>query len=98
MIPLDTTTCESEPIRTPGAVQPHGAVLVLGRDSGVIEAASESCLPLLGWRAESILGHSFASLIGEVAAASLLGLPADGAQPLFPLRRNGRLLQLRPSH
>jgi light-regulated signal transduction histidine kinase (bacteriophytochrome) len=41
--PQLVSSCEAEPIRYPGAVQPHGALLVFDPASGVIEAASESC-------------------------------------------------------
>jgi len=99
MTPLDTTSCESEPIRYPGAVQPHGALVVLAPEGDVVEAASESCASLLGLAAEAMLGHSFARLIGETIPAERLA-PADdeGARPPIPLTRNGVPLRLRPSH
>lgn len=37
---IDTTHCESEPIRFSGAIQPHGVLLVVDPQSGAIAAAS----------------------------------------------------------
>jgi len=82
---INLTNCESEPIRFPGAIQPHGALLVLQAESGLIEAASESCLALLGHSAESLLGQPLARLFGQAAAADLLQQPLGGLCPLLPL-------------
>jgi len=71
--------CESEPIRYPGAVQPHGALLVLAAGSERIEAASDSCAQLLGRPAASLLGQSLDSVFGASAQAALL-LPTASVQ------------------
>ncbi len=92
---VDTTNCELEPIRYPGAVQPHGALLVLAAESDVIEAASDSCKALLGLSAENLLGQSAASIVGRVAAAALRSAQADGVQPLIPLTFDGQSLAAR---
>jgi light-regulated signal transduction histidine kinase (bacteriophytochrome) len=47
--------CDAEPIRFPGAVQPHGALLVVEPGSGRIVAASESCKALIGSGASELL-------------------------------------------
>lgn len=60
---LDTTSCEAEPIRFPGAVQPHGALFVVDPVSSRIEAASESAEELLGVAATELLGQSLASAL-----------------------------------
>ena len=39
-IPSDLGACASEPIRVPGAIQPHGRMLVLGADDGRVVAFS----------------------------------------------------------
>jgi light-regulated signal transduction histidine kinase (bacteriophytochrome) len=33
---IDTSNCEAEPVCFPGAVQPHGVLLVLDANAGVI--------------------------------------------------------------
>ncbi|WEF33765.1 hypothetical protein [Pseudoduganella chitinolytica] len=36
---LDLSSCEQEPIRTPGSIQPHGFVLALDPDGRVVQAS-----------------------------------------------------------
>jgi light-regulated signal transduction histidine kinase (bacteriophytochrome) len=91
---IDSRACEAEPIRYPGAVQPHGAVLVLDPSTGVIEAASASCASLLGQPAERLLGQAVGDCFGATAQASLLAAvsdTADTAKPILALRVNGAL-------
>ncbi|MFZ4538742.1 hypothetical protein [Propionivibrio sp.] len=68
---IDTSNCETEPIRFPGAVMPHGALLVLQGTSGIIEAASESCSALFGLSPESLLGRNFGNVFGRQVEAAL---------------------------
>jgi PAS domain S-box-containing protein len=75
--PLAATACESEPIRFPAAIQPHGALLVVAVASGLVEAASESCQRLLGRGASSLIGLSLRSVLGPGAEQALL--PEPGA-------------------
>lgn len=56
----DISNCENEPIRFTGAVQPHGTLLVVQPETGLIEAASESCSELIDLPAESLLGKALA--------------------------------------
>ena len=94
---LDTTNCEMEPIRFSGAVQPHGALLVLHATSGLIEAASQTCMDFLGAAAASLLGRPVSHVLGNVAQTALLGDPCDRLQPLVPVVIGGRHLRARPS-
>jgi light-regulated signal transduction histidine kinase (bacteriophytochrome) len=93
---LDNRSCEAEPIRFPGAVQPHGALLVLEPASGIIEAASESCTALLGMPAEGLIGQHVGKLFGPATAGSLLGRDSEGLQQVVHLLRNGTQLSARP--
>jgi signal transduction histidine kinase len=43
-VATDTSNCETEPLRFPGAVQSHGAVLVLQPRTAMIEAASANTI------------------------------------------------------
>ncbi|CCG40459.1 PAS domain S-box protein [Magnetospirillum molischianum] len=97
MSPLDTSSCETEPIRYPGAVQPHGALLVLDAESRTIEAASESCLALFGLLAGSLLGRRIGLIVGWDVEAALLAPQIDGLEPLVPLVLNGKTLYARSS-
>lgn len=87
---IDITSCEDEPIRYPGAVQPHGALLVVDRASGIIIAASESCETLLAAPAKQLLGQRLDRCLERDAESVLLAVPNDGLQPLLPLLLNGR--------
>ncbi|MFS2018972.1 hypothetical protein ACEN88_20625, partial [Massilia sp. CT11-108] len=37
---LDLSTCDKEPIRTPGSIQPHGFLLTLAPDLAVLQASA----------------------------------------------------------
>jgi PAS domain S-box-containing protein len=92
MSAIDISTCELEPIRFPGAVQPNGALLVLQAESGIIEAASETCESLLGWRAENLLGLPLGRILGDDRQATLLTGPSDSPPPLAIFSINGNEL------
>ena len=73
--------CVLEPIRTPGTVQPHGALIVFGADGRIVQA-SESTGALLGRDATSLLGASLSSLVGSDVVEALAAVrdPASAAQ------------------
>lgn len=93
--PLDTSVCEDEPIRYPGAVQPHGALLVVDPVSSTILAASESCKVLIGLNAEELLGKSLASVLGTEAKLALLTGQAGALQQPLDLTLNGQAFSAR---
>lgn len=86
------TAHEQGPIRADAAVQPHGALLVLEPEAGRIEAASESCLEVLGWPADHLVGQSGGVCLGSKVVAALLDLPAEAASPPVRWTLNGRAL------
>jgi chemotaxis family two-component system sensor kinase Cph1 len=59
---VDVTNCDREPIHIPGAILPHGAMLVL--DAGTLEVlqAAGDTSRLLGVPLEELLGQSAAVL------------------------------------
>lgn len=65
---VDLTTCESEPIHVPGAVQPHGFLLGLERPSHRVVVASQNAAALLGRAPGSVLGADLADLLGDDVA------------------------------
>ena len=89
----DLLSCESEPIRFPGSVQPHGALLVLDAKSRVIEAASESCYAILGLSPEKILGQHISNVLDPNVTANLT-IQQD-LSPLVLVTLNGRELSVR---
>ncbi|MBI1684630.1 histidine kinase dimerization/phosphoacceptor domain -containing protein [Caulobacter hibisci] len=86
--------CDREPIHIPGAIQPHGALLVLDRDSLVVRAAAGDVAGLLG--VEAWLDQTAGALIGDDLAGQVAALsssrPAGGF--IGVLRRQGRNLDL----
>ncbi len=86
----DTTTCEQEPIRFPGAVQPHGALLVLQPVTGIIEAASASCQAILGRSAESLLGQHLETILDPASSANLLTAQSDDLHQVVHVRVGGK--------
>jgi light-regulated signal transduction histidine kinase (bacteriophytochrome) len=74
---IDITSCEREPIRTPGAVQPHGFLLALDGQHTVLQA-SDNLARLAGVAAAEALGRSLAELIGAANAAILTPQLAAG--------------------
>ncbi|MBZ2208350.1 ATP-binding protein [Massilia soli] len=65
---LDLSTCDSEPIRTPGSIQPHGFALSLAEDLTVLQA-SENLAQHIGSAAAGAVGLPLARVIGDTAAA-----------------------------
>ena len=63
--------CVLEPIHAPGAIQPHGALLVIDPHSTEIVQASANTGVLLGREATSLLGRHLEVLTGSEAAARL---------------------------
>ncbi|WP_347557876.1 ATP-binding protein [Robbsia sp. KACC 23696] len=63
--------CSREPIRIPGAIQPHGYLLTLA-ETGVIAQASENIYEWSGEAADSLLGRPLDSLFGAETAERIL--------------------------
>jgi len=68
---VDLTNCDREPIHVPGAVQPHGALLVLRAGDLAVLQASESTGALFGVPAERLLGEPVSLLLGDEETARL---------------------------
>ena len=91
---LDPTVCEREPIHTPGAIQPHGALLAIHAESRIITHASANLFDILGRVPNAALGQPLEHIIGD-AAEHLLKLTAPGEKIVTkqPTGPNGQLLQ-----
>src|SRR5438094_413889 len=68
---LDLSTCDKEPIRTPGSIQPHGFLLGLSDDLAVLQA-SANLGDWTGCAVERALGRPLAEVIGNAAADRLV--------------------------
>lgn len=67
---LDISGCASEPIRTPGSIQPHGFMLTLSSALEVLQA-SANLDRYTGADADAMIGRPLAAAIGEMAAKLL---------------------------
>ena len=74
-----------EPIRFVGAVQSHGAILVIDPVTQSIVAASESCSEMLGTSASALLGSSARAILGQETADALLSVQSTPGRPSPPL-------------
>jgi light-regulated signal transduction histidine kinase (bacteriophytochrome) len=63
------STCEQEPIRTPGSIQPHGFLLALA--GGLVVQASDNLEMHAGVAPAAALGQPLARALGPAAAAQL---------------------------
>lgn len=68
--PVDLTNCENEPIHRPGAIQPHGVLLVCQSDSFQIVHVSENVTSVFGWKPEELFGKPLSSIFAEPEAAT----------------------------
>ena len=75
--------CDSEPVRTPGCIQSHGAMLVLRAADLTILQASENTLRVLGEAPGDLLGQSVARIVGDSGVSRLRKMFAEE-----PVERN----------
>jgi light-regulated signal transduction histidine kinase (bacteriophytochrome) len=90
---VDLTNCDKEPIHIPGAIQPHGVLLVLREPDLRLTHVSENAAELLGVPATRLLGSRFGELVEsplrDALEASLRGERLQQHNPLKVVRRVG---------
>lgn len=82
---LDLSSCENEPIRTPGSIQPHGFMLTLSPALEVLQA-SANLQAWTGQQAAGAVGRALRDVLGDAAGTRLeheLGAAELGARPLY---------------
>ena len=79
---MDLSSCDQEPIRIPGSIQPHGFLLCLSSQL-IVQQASANLQALAGTAAEAAIGQALDQVVGAAAAALLA--PYRNGQPL-PVR------------
>ena len=83
---LNIINCDDEPVRTPGCIQAHGALLVLRRADLSILQASENTQAILGQAAPALLGQSVAAVVkteGETRLRSILTTEPTDRNPIY---------------
>ncbi len=84
---VDLTNCDKEPIHIPGAVQPHGVLLVLSEPELTLTHVSENALDILGVSAQALLGTPFGELVEPALRESLeASLRSERLKQLNPLK------------
>ncbi|WP_456024283.1 ATP-binding protein [Pseudomonas protegens] len=84
--------CADEPIRFPGAIQPHGLLLTLSEPELTIIQVSANVETLLDRAPPSLIGQPLESLLGDAEAAQVreaLLQPSLSDAPPLHLRLNG---------
>ncbi len=72
-------TCAEEPIRIPGAIQPHGLLLALRSGSLEIEQVSDNAEALIGHRPGELLSRPFLEVVNAGHRDSVRRLVAEAA-------------------
>ncbi|MDQ3364169.1 MAG: ATP-binding protein [Myxococcota bacterium] len=74
MIQTDVTSCDVEPIHVPGAIQPHGVLVVLAANTFEILQISANSADYFGVAPDAVLHRPLAALLGPAADAALAGV------------------------
>jgi diguanylate cyclase (GGDEF)-like protein len=95
----DLSFCELEPIHAPGAIQPHGALVVALVDGLVVTHVSANLSAIVGLPAAGVLGRPLQAVCGEarsqaLVAALLRGDGSDGGAVHTMAGPNGQPLHL----
>lgn len=83
---VSITNCDAEPVRTPGCIQAHGALLVLRAADLSILQASENTQAILGQEAVALLGKNIAAVVkaeGETRLRSILATEPTDRNPIY---------------
>ena len=75
--PEQIASCDREPIHIPGAIQPHGVLLVLDRDSLEIRHAAGDVAGLLG--VDRWVGATAGAVLGDAIARRIAAVTASGS-------------------
>jgi len=68
--PIDITNCDREPIHIPGAIQPHGVLVVMREtDQQIVQASANASSRLTGGRA--VLGATLTDVLGVPSADAI---------------------------
>jgi light-regulated signal transduction histidine kinase (bacteriophytochrome) len=70
-LPLEKSTCDSEPIHLPGSIQPHGILIGLEEVSQVVRQVSRNVREFIGIDADDILGKKLSDIFGEEFARDI---------------------------
>lgn len=64
---VDFSNCDRELVQFPGAIQPHGAMLIVDEPNYTVLQASANCADVLGRAPEALIGRPVSDALGEHA-------------------------------
>lgn len=82
---VDLTNCDREPIHIPGAIQPHGVLLVLHESTLEILQVSRNTQALLGAAPQELLGQPLSSLFNEAQIQQMWQCLTEEFESINPL-------------
>ena len=96
--PVDTTNCEREPIHIPGAILPHGAMLVMDPETLEVLQVAGDTLGLIGLGQRELLGRSAHEIFrsDQVEILSALSANVNLAKPRHLLDPVLRVIPAQP--
>ena len=71
-------TCADEPIRIPGAIQPHGVLLTVEEQHWTVQQASANAQQVLGLAADVVAGQSLSRWLGDDQAGLIREALSNG--------------------
>jgi len=83
---VDLTNCDREPIHIPGAIQPHGVLLVLLESPLEILQVSRNTQALLGLPPEALLGQPLSSLFSNPQIHQIRQCLTEDFESINPLK------------
>ena len=83
---VNLTYCDREPIHIPGAIQPHGILLVVSRSKWKITQISDNTQEFLGIEPEQLLGQPLNSLLPPDKIEAIAACLAGDFEQINPLK------------
>jgi light-regulated signal transduction histidine kinase (bacteriophytochrome) len=82
---VDLANCEDEPIRTPGAIQPHGLMIVVDYDLQILQVSTNT-REILEYKASALVEQNISALMsGEDLSLLKRFLDFESLQTLVPI-------------
>jgi serine phosphatase RsbU (regulator of sigma subunit) len=82
--------CSVEPIRVPGAIQPHGVLLAVSPETSTIVQVSDNTATLLGRASDELLGRPLSAVMEATTERRVMAALARGAGEAVGLRVEAR--------
>jgi chemotaxis family two-component system sensor kinase Cph1 len=80
------TDCDREPIKFPGSIQPHGALLAIDTETLHVKQAGGNTSRFFGAEPRTLLGRPVADLFNEADSALLRNAAADESARVRPIQ------------